>query len=984
MSKKSPIGLRARVVASHRKIRSQVAGVSARAIQYGSDASSCVRDVLSACIAGAIPDAGLHPAVEPLESRQLLSTSMTVYAATSAPAAAEQNVQDGIWNGNDGLEVGAKFTSDENGSITGVRFYKGSLNTGPHTGEVWSNTGTLLATASFTNETASGWQEVDFSTPVTVTAGQVYVVSYHTDSSYFAFTPNGLSSEQTNGPVHLLANGTSGVDGVFNYSYNSVFPTQGYESGSYWVDAVFSPASTTASSVYAASTAPAASDQNVQDGIWNGNNGVEVGSKFTSDQTGYITGVRFYKGSLNTGPHTGEVWTNTGTLLATATFTNETASGWQQVNFSNPVAVTAGQVYVVSYHTDSSYFAFTPNGLSSELTNGPLHLLANGTSGADGVFNYSYNTVFPTQGYESGSYWVDAVFSTGASVPASPASPPPPVISSPYSPKAAISLQGGNGEAGHSVFVNALSSSVGSGTQLNATYSWNFGDSNSEYNNLTGWNAGHIYDNPGTYTITLTVTNNLGYSSSATTQVTVTPIANTTIYVNTGGSDSNSGLSASAPIASESRLSQILSSYNNSNVTVLFARGETFNMPYYLYVEGSNETFSDYGSGAAPVIYKTVSPTGDSGVFYMTSSANQIVIENLTFDSPNAAPINNAPEIIATAIFPNGTNITVRDNTFLNMEDAMDCYQGPNGLLVEDNSAPLLTGLRGYFVWMNGSNGVVLGNTVANSTRQHVMRSNYTTSQDWLIAGNNFTSADNPADAGEAVKTTIYLRLGQDFYLTDNTFADAPVEFGPTDDMPTTATVSWIKLDGNTVNDCQIILHGSVQHMMVSNNLTNLSGIYAQYLLTPTDDMGRQMLDVTISHNTGIATGAESTFMDIEGNSPYGVLTIENNVFSDPSLVPGYNLAASVFIAAANANAVALFSHNVWAAASPSFSGVFGAVNYMAPAGVLQLSGLLTAAQWDALPNVQGDQFEVVNLTQSNLQVSVGGQTAGAVLPAAL
>ena len=38
--------------------------------------------------------------------------------------------------------------------------------------------GTLLATGTFSNETASGWQELDFSSPVPVTAGTTYVASY--------------------------------------------------------------------------------------------------------------------------------------------------------------------------------------------------------------------------------------------------------------------------------------------------------------------------------------------------------------------------------------------------------------------------------------------------------------------------------------------------------------------------------------------------------------------------------------------------------------------------------------------------------------------------------------------------------------------------------------------------------------------------------------------------------------------------------------
>src|SRR6185437_5330175 len=73
----------------------------------------------------------------------------------------------------------------------------------------------------------------------------------------------------------------------------------------------------------------------------NDSGSVEVGLKFKSDQAGYITGIRFYKGSANTGTHTGTLWSSTGTQLATATFTGETASGWQQVNFSSPVQITA-------------------------------------------------------------------------------------------------------------------------------------------------------------------------------------------------------------------------------------------------------------------------------------------------------------------------------------------------------------------------------------------------------------------------------------------------------------------------------------------------------------------------------------------------------------------------------------------------------------------------------------------------------------------
>jgi hypothetical protein len=35
-------------------------------------------------------------------------------------------------------------------------------------------------------------------------------------------------------------------------------------------------------------------------------------------------------------------------LLATTTFTNETASGWQQANFTTPVPINSSTIYVAS------------------------------------------------------------------------------------------------------------------------------------------------------------------------------------------------------------------------------------------------------------------------------------------------------------------------------------------------------------------------------------------------------------------------------------------------------------------------------------------------------------------------------------------------------------------------------------------------------------------------------------------------------------
>ena len=136
-----------------------------------------------------------------------------------------------------------------------------------------------------------------------------------------------------------------------------------------------------------------------------------LGVKFRSDVSGFITGIRFYKGSANTGTHVGRLWTSTGQLLATATFTGETASGWQQVNFGTPVAITANTVYVASYRAPNGRFAVNSNYFAtSGQDRPPLHALQNGVSGGNGVFVRGGASAFPTSTSQASNYWVDVVF----------------------------------------------------------------------------------------------------------------------------------------------------------------------------------------------------------------------------------------------------------------------------------------------------------------------------------------------------------------------------------------------------------------------------------------------------------------------------------------------------------------------------------------------------------------------------------------------
>jgi hypothetical protein len=488
-------------------------------------------------------------------------------------------------------EVGVKFSSEVFGLVTGVRFYKAAANTGTHVGSLWSASGTLLASATFSGEAASGWQQVSFSTPVVVTANTTYVAAYLAPNGHYSTTAGEFASVGvSNPPLQALANPTS-ANGVYALSSSSTFPTNTAGATNYWVDVDLVPApapgqvtnvSATAgansanvswnapaeggpvttytitpyigseaqpatvvngsppgtsatvkglapgttytftvrasnpngagpvsasSGPIATPTAPgapgnvtasAASSQALVSWSAPGSNGgspitgytvtpyvgataqpaVEVGAgatsaivkgltngtsytftvaadnavgggtpsaastavvpedtifdfatpttvdsgdthatvvgvKFSSEVAGSVTGVRFYKATANTGTHVGSLWSASGTLLASATFSGESASGWQQVNFSSPVSVTANTTYVATYLAPKGHYSDTSSAFATAgVLNGPLSALANSIS-ADGVYAYSSANVFPASSYKSTNYWVDVDFAPG-------------------------------------------------------------------------------------------------------------------------------------------------------------------------------------------------------------------------------------------------------------------------------------------------------------------------------------------------------------------------------------------------------------------------------------------------------------------------------------------------------------------------------------------------------------------------------------------
>lgn len=144
--------------------------------------------------------------------------------------------------------------------------------------------------------------------------------------------------------------------------------------------------------------------------------GLELGVKFQVDVPGVVKAIRFYKTPTQTGTFVGSLWTSGGTLLAQATFT-VSASGWQQVNFPAPIAISTDTTYIASYH-HSPAVPSNPLGYpydsgrfgASGIDNAPLHGLASGIDGGNGVFKVSAAPAAPTQSFNSTNYFVDLIF----------------------------------------------------------------------------------------------------------------------------------------------------------------------------------------------------------------------------------------------------------------------------------------------------------------------------------------------------------------------------------------------------------------------------------------------------------------------------------------------------------------------------------------------------------------------------------------------
>ena len=234
---------------------------------------------------------------------------------------------------------------------------------------------------------------------------------------------------------------------------------------------------------------------------------VNLGVRFEASTVGAIWGVKYYKGDGDTGTHVGSLWTSDGTLLASATFTNETSTGWQSVLFSEPVSITAGTTFVASYHSNGHY-AYTSNYFTTAHTDGLLTAFAVD----NGVFTYSDGNAFPTTSFNATNYWVDVLFSSNGA---------------PNQPPVATDDAATVAEGGAVITVDVLANDSDVNNTLSAANITSFGQ---------GAHGSVVHNGDGTFTYThdgsetasdsfsYTIDDGAGGTTTATVNVTITPV----------------------------------------------------------------------------------------------------------------------------------------------------------------------------------------------------------------------------------------------------------------------------------------------------------------------------------------------------------------------------------------------------------------------------------------------------------------------------
>ena len=143
------------------------------------------------------------------------------------------------------VTVGMRFNTSTAGNVAGARIYRASgvypTGTAPLTVGLWNTSGDLLASRSLLpGNQQSGWINVAFSSPVSISANTDYVVGYYSPNGREDYTNDVFDNDVTNATLTAPADDTGARNGVYSASSTMAYPSTASPSNTwYGVDVNF-------------------------------------------------------------------------------------------------------------------------------------------------------------------------------------------------------------------------------------------------------------------------------------------------------------------------------------------------------------------------------------------------------------------------------------------------------------------------------------------------------------------------------------------------------------------------------------------------------------------------------------------------------------------------------------------------------------------------------------------------------------------------
>ncbi len=493
-------------------------------------------------------------------------------------------------------------------------------------------------------------------------------------------------------------------------------------------------------------------------------------------------------------------------------------------------------------------------------------------------------------------------------------------------------------------------------------YDWDFGDEAGKWNTLTGFNAAHVYDKPGVYTISLTVTDPAGKAAKRQTKVKIGADSRKVIYVANEGSDSNTGMTPAAPLRTPNKG---ISSAGN-NCTVAFKAGQTFDINETINVKVQNLVIAAYGQdpkAAEPQlpILRKIEGKGSS-MLYVDSKARDILVQGILFDSIWDLKCKyGEKKVPARALTVGGINIAVRDCTFRNVSDAVNNEREPQGMLVQDSM--FTDELRAQSIWGEGKDQVYVGNTMKHSRQEHLIRTSGAGVVRLLIANNNLSRPNN-------AKGSIELRRSEWFWIANNHINGGTMRVGP-QEQDQVREPKWEEIkckygvvENNRMEKVFVNFRLGTEHVTLRNNSVsyNEGELILVECIKEGYDQIRKIIDLSIENNTGIDTGTKGKFLKVNGHAEG--IAMRNNLFVAPKLSTSDVQSCAVDIRDKDLSGFTEITGNVW----PGVSG---------PIFRLQEQPV-SMQQWNSAPQVGDDKAGNVQLTATGNPPK--GLSAGATL----